>query len=81
VLRSLRQLRSPLLRGLKADWVFCDDRLLPLQGSLRPLFGRAKTAVYEVPDAGRARSRLRQGITALETYRADSLAQELSLFR
>lgn len=81
VLRSLRQLRSDELRALKPEWVFCDDRLLPKHGSLKPLFGRAKTAVYEVPDAARARLRLRQGITALETYRADGLAQELSLFR
>jgi glycerophosphoryl diester phosphodiesterase len=81
VLRSLRQLRHPLVRGLKADWIFCDDKLLPASGNLKALFGRAKTAVYEVPSADRARALLRRGISALETYRADSLAQELSLYR
>lgn len=81
VLRSLRQLRSAELRDLRSDWVFCDDRLLSGSGDLKALFGPAKTAVYEVPATDRARHLLRRGITALETYRADSLAQELYLFR
>jgi glycerophosphoryl diester phosphodiesterase len=81
VLRGLRQLRHPLVRAMKPDWIFCDDRLLPSSGSLKALFGRARSAVYEVPSAARAQALLRRGVTALETYRADSLAQELSLHR
>lgn len=81
VLRSLAQLRSTALRALRPDWVFCDARLLPGQGPLRPLFGRARSAVYEVPEAPRARDLLKRGIHAIETFRSDSLLQELRAFR
>lgn len=81
VLRSLRQLRSTALRSLRPEWVFCDAELLPARGSLRPLFGRARSAVYEVPQAERARDLLRRGVSAIETFRSDSLLQELRLHR
>jgi glycerophosphoryl diester phosphodiesterase len=80
VLRSLWQLKLPALRALKSDWIFCNAKLLPKRGPLKPLFGKSKTCVYEVGDAVVARELLERGITALETFRADTLAQELSIF-
>jgi glycerophosphoryl diester phosphodiesterase len=80
VLRSLRQLRQAPVQALKAEWIFCDAKLLPRQGSLKALFGNSKSCVYEVGDAVIARGLLKRGITALETFRADTLAQELSIF-
>jgi glycerophosphoryl diester phosphodiesterase len=81
VLRSLRQLQLPDFKALRPDWIFCDARLLPRRGPLKPLFGRARSCVYEVPEASRARDLLSRGITALETLKGDSLVQELALFR
>lgn len=81
VLRSLAQWRRPALRALRCDWAFCDAGLLPRQGSLRGFFGRARSAVYEVPDAVPARDLLRRGVHAIETFRSDGLLQELRLFR
>jgi glycerophosphoryl diester phosphodiesterase len=81
VLRSLRQLRGEQYQALHPDWVFCNAKLLPGRGSLKALFGAAKSCVYEVPEAAQARALLKRGITALETFRSDTLAQELTLFR
>jgi glycerophosphoryl diester phosphodiesterase len=81
VLRSLGQLDKAELRALHADWVFCSSTLLPRQGRLDRLFGRAKGCVYEVPEAGKARALFDRGLSAVETFRADSLAQELALYR
>lgn len=81
VLRSLGQRRLPAFKALGPEWVFCDARLLPAKGPLKPLFGRAKTCVYEVPQVERARDLLRRGITAIETFKSDTLAQELALYR
>jgi glycerophosphoryl diester phosphodiesterase len=81
VLRSLKQWASPAAKALRADWAFCDARLLPKSGGLKPLFGASRSAVYEVPQADRARALLGRGIHAIETFRADSLAQELALYR
>lgn len=81
VLRSLAQWRGPQVRALRSEWVFCDRYLLPKAGPLKPLFGRASSAVYEVPETAAARDLLRRGISAIETFRCDSLAQELSLHR
>lgn len=80
VARSLKQWRSPAAQALRAEWVFCDARWLPGSGSLKALFGRSRGAVYEVPQADRARALLARGARAIETFRADSLAQELGLF-
>ncbi|MGH7442296.1 MAG: glycerophosphodiester phosphodiesterase family protein [bacterium] len=80
VLRSLAQW-GPEARVLKPEWVFCDRHLLPKRGSLGGLFPRANLVVYEVSDAVSARALLRRGVFAVETFRADSLAQELTLFR
>jgi glycerophosphoryl diester phosphodiesterase len=81
VLRSLRQLQSPAHRALKPEWVFGNARLMPRQGSLKALFGSSRSCLYEVPEVDRARAFLKRGISALETFAADSLAQELRLFR
>lgn len=81
VLRSLRQLKQPGFKALRSDWVFCDAELLPARGGLRRLFGRSRSAVYEVPDAERARALLARGISAIETFRSDCLLQELALHR
>jgi glycerophosphoryl diester phosphodiesterase len=70
VLGSLRQWRSPAARAL-----------LPRQGALRPFFGRARSCAYEVADPLRARDLLRRGLHAVETFRADTLLQELALYR
>jgi glycerophosphoryl diester phosphodiesterase len=79
---------GPVLRGLrdigkvqKAEWIFTNANLLPWRGSLKPLFGAAKTCVYEVPEAARARALLKRGITALETFQADTLKETLLLFK
>lgn len=81
VLRSLRQLRGAEHRALKPDWVFADAKMLPKQGSLKALFGRSRNCLYEVPDVAEARRYLARGISALETFRADTLAQELELYQ
>ena len=81
VLRTLAQRKLPVYRTLKPDWVFCDVRLLPAKGSLKPLFGRAHSCIYEVPQVERARDLLRRGINSIETFKADTLLQELSLYR
>jgi glycerophosphoryl diester phosphodiesterase len=81
VLRSLAQLVRPELRAMKPDWIFCSSTLLPKQGRLDRLFGRARSCVYEVPEAAKARALFSRGLSAVETFRADSLAQELALFR
>ncbi len=81
VLRSLGQLKSGAHRALKADWVFADAKLMPKQGSLRTLFGRSRSCLYEVGESARARDFLRRGVSALETFKAATLAQELKLFR
>jgi glycerophosphoryl diester phosphodiesterase len=81
VLRNLGQLDGPQLRALRPDWIFCSNTLLPSQGRLDRLFGRAKGCAYEVPDPGKARALFGRGLSAVETFRADTLAQELALFR
>lgn len=80
VLRSLKQARAAA-RSLNPEWTFCDRRLLPKRGSLKPLFGTSRAVIYEVPDCQQARSLLERGAFAVETFRADTLAQELSLWR
>ena len=81
VLRSLRQLKSHELKAMKPDWVFCNAKLLPGRGDLKALFGGAKSCVYEVGEREPARALLLRGVSALETFRADTLAQEWGLFR
>lgn len=81
VLRGLGQLKLPALRALRPDWVFCSSTLLPRRGRLDRLFGRARGCVYEVPEAAKARALFGRGLHAVETFRADSLAQELALYR
>jgi glycerophosphoryl diester phosphodiesterase len=81
VLRSLGQWTSGSRTALRPEWVFCDRRLLPKQGSLKRVFGPARLCVYEVPEAGAARELLGRGAAAVETLRADVLAQELALYR
>jgi glycerophosphoryl diester phosphodiesterase len=78
VLRRLAQ--WPDLGALRAEWVFCDRRLLPAAGPLRPVFGRSRLCVYEVGEAAVARALLGRGAAAMETFRADTLAQELALY-
>ncbi len=80
VLRSLGQWERQA-RNLRSEWVFCDRRLLPKEGALAGLFGSARLVVYEVPETEKARDLLRRGAFAVETFRCDSLAQELALFR
>ena len=80
VLRGLGPWRSSLKRALRPEWVFCDRRLLPKSGDLKALFGPARACVYEVPEVQVARSLLSRGVAAVETFRADSLAQELALY-
>lgn len=81
VLRSLRQLKSAEHRALGADWVFANAKLMPRGGSLKPLFGPSRSCLYEVPEMAAARGFLERGVSALETFRADVLAQELKLYR
>jgi glycerophosphoryl diester phosphodiesterase len=81
VLRRLDQLRLPALRAMKPDWIFCSSTILPKSGRLDRLFGRSRSCVYEVPEAARARALFQRGLHAVETFRADSLAQELALHR
>jgi glycerophosphoryl diester phosphodiesterase len=81
VLRSLRQLRGDALQAMRPEWVFANAKMMPRFGSLKALFGPAKSCLYEVPDVAVARGFLKRGITALETFRADTLAQELQLFK
>jgi len=80
VLRRLDQARGKALRALRAEWTFCDRRLLPARGPLAPLFGASRLCVYEVPEALDGRLLLDRGAAALETFRADTLAQELALY-
>jgi glycerophosphoryl diester phosphodiesterase len=80
VLRSLAQGRDLSVRSLRPEWIFCDRHLLPKKGGLKALFGPARLCVYEVPEPAAARSLLARGVTAIETFRCDSLAQELALF-
>jgi glycerophosphoryl diester phosphodiesterase len=81
VLRSWKQWASAPAKALACEWAFCDAKLLPKAGALKPLFRRSRSAVYEVPQADKARALLGRGISAIETFRADSLAQELALYR
>jgi glycerophosphoryl diester phosphodiesterase len=81
VLRNLAQLRLPELRAMRPDWIFCSSTLLPKRGRLDRLFQGAKACVYEVPDAARARALFGRGLSAVETFRSDTLAQELALYR
>lgn len=79
VLRSLGQWEREG-KALRPEWVFCDRRLLPKSGPLKARFAPARLVVYEVPDPVPARALLRRGAFAVETFRADSLAQELALY-
>ncbi|HTB21310.1 MAG TPA: glycerophosphodiester phosphodiesterase family protein [bacterium] len=79
VLRSLDQWRRGA-RALKPEWVFCDRKMLPKKGGLKALFGASRLCIYEVPDCAAARALLDRGAAAVETFRADSLAQELALY-
>ena len=81
VLRHLRQLQGGAHRSLRPEWVFADAKMMPRQGSLKALFGRSRSCLYEVPEVIRARQFLNRGIHALETFAGDTLAQELKLFR
>lgn len=81
VLRGLGQLRQPAVRALAPEWVFVDARRLPRRGPLGPLFGGARTCAWEVPDPVQARGLLQRGLSSVETFRADTLIQELRLFR
>jgi glycerophosphoryl diester phosphodiesterase len=81
VLGSLRQWRSPAARALRCDWAFINERLLPRSGPLKPLFGRARSCAYELAEPLRARDLLRRGLHAVESFRADTLLQELALYR
>ncbi len=80
VLRRLSQARDARHKNLRPEWLFCSSRLLPRKGSLKSLAGRSKLVIYEVPDPSPARDLLQRGAFAIETFRADSLAQELGLF-
>jgi glycerophosphoryl diester phosphodiesterase len=80
VLTRWSQGRSAALRALRPDWIFVDQALLPARGSLQPHFGRARLCAYEVPDPLRARELLDRGLAAVETFRADTLVQELGLY-
>jgi glycerophosphoryl diester phosphodiesterase len=80
VLRSLGQW-SREARSMSPEWVFCDRKLLPEKGGLKALFGRSRLCVYEVPECAAALALLARGATAVESFRADSLAQELALYR
>jgi glycerophosphoryl diester phosphodiesterase len=80
VLRSVAQGRDLNLRSLRPDWIFSDRHLLPKKGGLKALFGPARLCVYEVPETAEARRLLARGAAAVETFRCDSLAQELALF-
>jgi glycerophosphoryl diester phosphodiesterase len=81
VLRRWKQWGSPALRALRAEWVFADAKILPATGNLKSVFGKTRSCIYEVGDVAQARALLKRGVTALETFRADTLAQELQLFR
>ena len=81
VLRSLAQLRTAELKAMAPDWIFCSSTLLPRQGRLDRLFGRARGCVYEVPEAAKARALFSRGLSAVETFRSDTLVQELALYR
>ena len=76
-----QQLRSRAAGALRPDWVFVNERLLPRRGPLAPLFGDSRSCAYEVADPQRARDLLRRGLSAVETFRADTLLQELGLYR
>jgi glycerophosphoryl diester phosphodiesterase len=79
VLRSLDQWKGLKAGSLGPEWIFCDRHLLPKSGGLKALFGPSRLCVYEVPELVAARSLLARGATAVETFRCDSLAQELAL--
>ena len=81
VLRNVKQLKGSEVKQLKPEWIFCDHALVPKTGALRAIFGASKTCVYEVPQVDRARALLKRGIHALETFKGDSLAQELAVYR
>lgn len=84
VLRDTRRLRSDFMRALKPDIVFCDVKLLPRKGSLKRALGMNSAtglAVYEVPDVASARALAARGVDLIETFRADSLRQEISRWR
>jgi len=80
VLRPSADARA-LAAGLKPEWMFVDKRLLPKQGALRARFGGARVCVYEVPDPVEARGLFARGIEAVETFRSDTLKEELELHR
>ena len=84
VLRDVKRLRSPFMRALDPEHVFCDVGLLPKKGQLKPALGlgpKAKLTVYEVPALATARELGARGADLIETFSADSLRQELARYR
>lgn len=75
VLHAWSDLRTPRVRALQAEFVFCDRLKLPPSGPLDA--GGAKLVVYEVADPAEARALLARGAFALETFRSAELAAAL----
>ena len=84
VLRNRSRARSAWMRALKPECLFCNARLLPKRGNLKPALGlqpRQKLCIYEVPEVGKARDLIARGADLIETFRADSLQEELRRWR
>jgi glycerophosphoryl diester phosphodiesterase len=70
VVRRFSDLRSPLMRRLKPEFVFSGTRMLPQRGSLK--VKGAKHCVYEVPDPAQGRALLKRGADLIETFALDA---------
>jgi glycerophosphoryl diester phosphodiesterase len=70
VIRRWQDLKSPLLRRLRPEYVFSGLKMLPARGSLK--IKGARHCVYEVPDPIQGRALLRRGVDLIETFAVDA---------
>jgi len=69
VIRRRSDLKSPLMRQLKPEFVFSGTKMLPKRGSLK--IRNALHCVYEVPDPVEGRALVRRGVDLIETFAVD----------
>ena len=69
VTRRWSDLKSPLMRQLRPEFVFSGTQMLPKKGSLK--VRGAKHCVYEVPDPAQGKALLRRGVDLIETFAVD----------
>jgi glycerophosphoryl diester phosphodiesterase len=69
VIRHWKDLKGPLFRKLKPDFVFSGTQMLPKSGSLK--IRGSRHCVYEVPDPAVAAGLWRRGAEMIETFALD----------